>query len=126
MEQEELSCWAESFAEFCGRFEDLFAWSETRQQAQKYVRGLLAPLERKTSWQLAEQLADSSPDRMQRLLSRAPMSMQMRHEIGSNNSSSSVLGKRWVLLCSMRRAFPRRTPMSSPKSPSRRKQREEK
>jgi SRSO17 transposase len=82
MEQEELSCWAESFAEFCGRFDDLFARSETRQQAQKYVRGLLAPRERKTSWQLAEQLADSSPDRMQRLLSRAPMSMQMQHGIG--------------------------------------------
>ncbi|GHO90104.1 hypothetical protein KSF_001520 [Reticulibacter mediterranei] len=45
--------------------------SETRQQARKYLRGLLAPLERKTSWQLAEQLTDSTPDRMQRLLYRA-------------------------------------------------------
>ena len=36
------------------------------------MRGLLAALERKTSWQLAEQLTDSTPDRMQRLLYRAP------------------------------------------------------
>jgi SRSO17 transposase len=50
MEQDELPCWAESFAAFCERFEDLFVRSETREQARKYVRGLLAPLERKTSW----------------------------------------------------------------------------
>src|SRR5438874_504399 len=72
MDQEELLCWADSFAEFCARFDDLFARSETRRQAQKYMRGLLAPLERKTSWQLAERLTDSTPDRMQRLLYRAP------------------------------------------------------
>lgn len=72
MKQEELPCWADSFAAFCRRFDDLFARSETRQQAQKYIRGLLALLEHKTSWQLAEQVTDSTPDRMQRLLYRAP------------------------------------------------------
>jgi SRSO17 transposase len=72
MEQEDMPYWVDSFAEFCGRFDDLFARSETREQARKYVRGLLAPLERKTSWQLAERLHDSTPDRMQRLLSRVP------------------------------------------------------
>ncbi len=72
MEQEDMPCWVYSFAEFCGRFDDLFARSESREQARKYLRGLLAPLERKTSWQLAERLHDSTPDRMQRLLYRVP------------------------------------------------------
>jgi SRSO17 transposase len=72
MEQEDMPCWVDSFAEFCGRFDDLFARSESREQARKYMRGLLAPLERKTSWQLAERLHDSTPDRMQRLLYRVP------------------------------------------------------
>jgi SRSO17 transposase len=66
----EMPCWVDSFAEFCGRFDDLFARSKTREQARKYVRGLLAPLERKTSRQLSRRLHDSAPDRMQRLLYR--------------------------------------------------------
>jgi SRSO17 transposase len=72
MEQEDMPCWVDSFAEFCERFDDLFARSESREQAHKYLRGLLAPLERKTSWQLAERLHQSTPDRMQRLLYRVP------------------------------------------------------
>jgi hypothetical protein len=46
----------------------LFVRSESRQQMRKYVRGVVAPLERKTSWQLAELVPDRTPDRMQRLL----------------------------------------------------------
>lgn len=42
----------------------------------QYLRGLLTPLERKTNWQLAERLHDSTPDRMQRLLSRVPWDAQ--------------------------------------------------
>jgi DDE superfamily endonuclease len=72
MEAEAIPDWIESFTAFCARFDDLFARSETRQQARKYVRGLLAPLERKTTWQLAEGVQDETPDRMQRLLYRAP------------------------------------------------------
>jgi hypothetical protein len=45
---------------------------ESRTQARKYLRGLLAGLERKTTWQLAEVVKDGTPDRMQRLLYRVP------------------------------------------------------
>jgi len=72
MEQEDMPCWVEAFTEFCGRFDDLFARSESREPAHKYLRGLLAPLERKTNWHLAERLHESTPDRMQRLLYRVP------------------------------------------------------
>jgi hypothetical protein len=44
MEQEEMPCWVDSFTEFCERFDDLFARGESREQARKYLRGLLAPL----------------------------------------------------------------------------------
>lgn len=70
MELEDLAPWAEAFAAFCARFDDLFVRSESRLQARKYLRGLVAPLERKTSWQLAELACDTTPDRMQRLLYR--------------------------------------------------------
>ena len=72
LELEDLAPWAEAFAAFCARCDDLFARSESRRQMQKYLRGLVAPLERKTSWQLAELVQDTTPDRMQRLLYRVP------------------------------------------------------
>jgi SRSO17 transposase len=71
MTAEELDLWADDFVAFHARFADLFARSETREQAAKYLRGLLAPLERKNSWQLAEAIGDATPDRTQRLLYRA-------------------------------------------------------
>ena len=71
MTGEELAQWAESFEAFHARFAPLFHRRETREQAAKYLRGLLAPLERKNGWQLAEALGDATPDRTQRLLYRA-------------------------------------------------------
>jgi SRSO17 transposase len=72
MELEDLAPWPEAFAACCARFDDLFARGESRQQMRKYLRGLVAPLERKTSWQLAELAQDPTPDRMQRLRYRVP------------------------------------------------------
>ncbi|WP_182878255.1 IS701 family transposase, partial [Microbispora sp. H10670] len=40
-------------------------------QARAYLLGLLAPIERKNGWQLAEAAGDAAPDRMQRLLNSA-------------------------------------------------------
>src|SRR5437868_5394419 len=47
MRLEDFDRWADSFAAFHARFGALFARRETRDQAAKYVRGLLAPVERK-------------------------------------------------------------------------------
>jgi len=65
---EELEEWAEDLEAFQARFAHLFARSEPREQAAKYLRGLLGSMERKNSWQLAEALGDTRPDKMQRLL----------------------------------------------------------
>jgi SRSO17 transposase len=69
---EELEAWQEAFEQFHARFADLFERSESREQAKKYLRGLLAQAERKNSWQVAEVVGDRVPDRMQRLLYRVP------------------------------------------------------
>jgi SRSO17 transposase len=68
MTLDELDTWADDFVAFHARFADLFARSESREQAAKYLRGLLAPVERKNGWQVAEAVGDATPDRMQRLL----------------------------------------------------------
>jgi SRSO17 transposase len=67
-----LEAWQEAFEPFHARFADLFERSESREQAKKYLRGLLAQAERKNSWQVAEVVGDRVPDRMQRLLYRVP------------------------------------------------------
>jgi SRSO17 transposase len=72
MTKEELEQWQDDFEAFHARFADLFERSESREQAKKYLRGLLTEAERKNSWQVAEAVGDRIPDRMQRLLYRVP------------------------------------------------------
>ena len=57
MTEEELEQWQDEFDAFHARFADLFERSESREQARKYLRGLLTEAERKNSWQVAEAVA---------------------------------------------------------------------
>lgn len=67
----ELEAWAAGLAEIHARIAPRFARSEPRARVAGYVRGLLAPLERKNGWTLAERAGEASPDGMQRLLASA-------------------------------------------------------
>src|SRR4051794_1710193 len=51
------------------RFGRLFVRAEPREQAGRYLEGLLGPVERTNGWQLAEHLGDARPWRTQRVLS---------------------------------------------------------
>jgi SRSO17 transposase len=51
-----------------GRIAGRFGRSEPRARAREYVTGLVAGLERKNGWTLAEHAGEVSPDGMQRLL----------------------------------------------------------
>jgi SRSO17 transposase len=77
---EELEQWQEEFEAFHARFADLFERSESRDQAKKYVRGLLAQIDRKNSWQVAEVVGDRVPDRMQRLLYQVPWESEVARD----------------------------------------------
>lgn len=72
MTKEELEQWQDDFDAFHARFADLFERSESREQARKYLRGLLTEAQRKNSWQMAEAVGEPIPDRMQRLLYQVP------------------------------------------------------
>jgi SRSO17 transposase len=63
--------WAEQLTEVAERMGPRFLRSEPRRQALAYLQGLLSPVERKNSWQLAEQAGDPGPHRFQHLLGRA-------------------------------------------------------
>jgi len=63
--------WSERFEEFWADFSKCFKREETGQAGEKYVRGLLAEVERKNCWQLAEIMKENNPDTLQRLLYQA-------------------------------------------------------
>jgi SRSO17 transposase len=64
----EVAAWAGGLAELHGRIAPRFARSEPRERVGAYVQGLLAPLERKNGWTLAEAAGEDRPAGMQRLL----------------------------------------------------------
>ncbi|WP_442875155.1 IS701 family transposase [Actinoplanes sp. NBC_00393] len=68
MTVEQVQGWDEAFQEFFLEFSHHFGRVETRWQARKYLRGLMAPIERRNSWTLAEHAGDATPDSMQALL----------------------------------------------------------
>ncbi|MFI6523091.1 IS701 family transposase [Streptomyces uncialis] len=63
-------CWSDGLAGLHERFAHRFARSESRESALAYMRGLLALLERKNGWTVAEEAGHGGPDRIQRLLNR--------------------------------------------------------
>ena len=63
--------WAVQLEQAAERIRPRFLRSEPRRQAFAYLQGLLSPVERKNSWQLAEQAGEPGPHRFQHLLGRA-------------------------------------------------------
>ena len=63
--------WAQELEALCQRIAPRFGRVEVRRRAGAFLRGLLAAVERKNSWQLAEQAGAATPDGMQRLLNHA-------------------------------------------------------
>lgn len=67
----QVQSWAQDLDEVMECIGPRFARPEPRQRARAYLHGLLSPVERKNSWQLAEQAGDASPHGVQHLLGRA-------------------------------------------------------
>jgi len=63
--------WEEALGALHRRIARRFRRAEARARARRYLRGLLAPLERKTGWQLAEYAGEAGPQGVQRLLNAA-------------------------------------------------------
>jgi hypothetical protein len=61
-----------------------FGRAEPRRRAGAYLRGLLAPVERKNGWQLAEAVGDATPDGVQEFLS-----------VGTRTRCVTTCGRMW-------------------------------
>jgi SRSO17 transposase len=58
------------------RMGQLFYRPESRNHAEQYIRGLLAPLERKNGWTIAEYVGESEPKALQRFLNVSPWDVE--------------------------------------------------
>jgi SRSO17 transposase len=67
---EEAATWAAELERLRACIAPRFGRVEPRRRVLAYLRGLLAPIERKNGWQLAETAGDATPDGMQDFLSR--------------------------------------------------------
>ncbi|WP_410054921.1 transposase [Micromonospora sp. Mcm103] len=63
--------WRPGLDDLLARFAYRLGRAQPRKQALSYLAGLLSPLAVKNGWTLAEAAGDTTPDRMQRLLSRS-------------------------------------------------------
>src|SRR4051794_41141464 len=68
--QTDGQAWADGLDGVVDRIAPRFGRPEPRRRARAYLRGLLAPVERKNGWQLAEAVGDATPDGVQDFLSR--------------------------------------------------------
>jgi SRSO17 transposase len=68
---EDVSAWKSSLDDVFAQVAGLFSRVELRRRARSYLVGLLVPLERKNSWQLAEAAGDADPWKVQHFLGRA-------------------------------------------------------
>ena len=67
---DEVAGWARGLDVLMGRIAPRFGRVEPRRRARAYLKGLLAPVERKNGWQLAEVAGDRTPDGVQDFLAR--------------------------------------------------------
>jgi SRSO17 transposase len=66
-----ISRGAQALTELSGRIAPRFTRAEVRSRVGRYLRGLLAAVERKNGWQMAEELGDPNAHGVQRLLAEA-------------------------------------------------------
>src|SRR3954462_8113452 len=93
----EVGGWRAELEGLLARFGRLFVRAEPRQQAGRYLEGLLGPVERKNGWQLAEAIGDARPWRPQRVLSHvlwdeeAARDLCREHVVGRLGAQDAVL-----------------------------------
>jgi SRSO17 transposase len=68
---EDVRQWGAELDAVAAKIGTRFARSETRDRVREYLIGLLGPLQRKNSWQVAEQIGDADPYGVQYLMGRS-------------------------------------------------------
>jgi SRSO17 transposase len=68
----DLEVWESELESLFSRMYPLFYRTESRKHAEQYMRGLLAPIQRKNGWTIAEYVGEPEPTALQRFLNLSP------------------------------------------------------
>lgn len=74
--REDIDVWESELEDLLNQLDTLFYRTESRKHARQYVRGLLAPLERKNGWSMAEYAGEHEPKALQRFLNLSPWNVK--------------------------------------------------
>jgi SRSO17 transposase len=96
--REDLAVWEEEFRKVVARIEPLFHRTESRAHAEQYLRGLLAPLERKNGWTIAEHTGEKEPKALQRFLNLTPWDADELRDIVLEYAMENFADPRGVLI----------------------------
>jgi SRSO17 transposase len=96
--RDDLAVWDREFRDLCGRLDGLFYRTDSRVHARHYVRGLIAPLERKNGWTIAEYSGDPEPKALQRLLNLSPWNADEARDLVRTYAMEHFADPRGVLI----------------------------
>jgi SRSO17 transposase len=94
----DLRDWSAEFEELTDRISGLFVHPKSRQHARQYLEGLLAPIERKNGWTIAEYVGEKEPKAMQRFLNLAHWNADALRDIGRAYAMEHFADPRGVLI----------------------------
>ena len=78
----DLQAWSAEFENLTGRVSSLFVHPKSRAHARQYLEGLLAPIEHKNGWTIAEHVGEKEPKAMQRFLNLASWDADALRDMG--------------------------------------------
>jgi SRSO17 transposase len=96
--RDDLAVWDQEFRDVCTRLDGLFYRTDSRAHARHYVRGLLAPLERKNGWTIAEYSGNPEPKALQRLLNLSPWDADEARDLVRTYAMEHFADPRGVLI----------------------------
>jgi SRSO17 transposase len=90
--------WDAEFKNICARTGPLFYRTDSRAHAVRYLRGLLAPLERKNGWTIAEHAGLREPKALQRFLNLTPWDSDRLRDLVRDYAMEHFADPRGVLI----------------------------
>jgi len=96
--RENLEAWEDEFRRVMERISPLFYRTDSRAHAERYLRGLLAPLERKNGWTIAEYTGQKEPKALQRFLNLTPWDADRLRDVVLEYVTGNFADPRGVLI----------------------------
>ena len=94
----DLRDWSAEFDELTDRISGLFVHPRSRRHARRYLEGLLAPIERKNGWTIAEYVGEKEPKAMQRFLNLAHWDADALRDFGRAYAMEHLADPRGVVI----------------------------